>query len=94
VIFDLYPLYRLNLRETRRSLFSNKFNLGRSLLIEVMPKIEKADWYFIIPATAVWALSLLVTAWISFNFKEWFTVSELRVLWAWRSFWRVCFCVP
>jgi len=28
-----------------------------------MPKIEKADWYFIIPATAVWALSLLVTAW-------------------------------
>ena len=49
--------------KTRRSLFSNKFNLGRSLFIEVMPKIEKADWYFIVPATAVWALSLLVTAW-------------------------------
>ena len=33
------------------------------MFIEVMPQIEKADWYFIVPATAVWALSLLVTAW-------------------------------
>lgn len=29
----------------------------------MMPKIEKADWYFIVPATTVWVLSLAVTAW-------------------------------
>jgi protein-S-isoprenylcysteine O-methyltransferase Ste14 len=25
--------------------------------------MEKADWYFIVPATTVWVLSLVVTAW-------------------------------
>jgi protein-S-isoprenylcysteine O-methyltransferase Ste14 len=28
-----------------------------------MAKIEKADWYFILPATIIWVLSLVVTAW-------------------------------
>jgi protein-S-isoprenylcysteine O-methyltransferase Ste14 len=28
-----------------------------------MTKIEKADWYFILPATIIWVLSLAVTAW-------------------------------
>jgi len=28
-----------------------------------MSEIEKADWYFIVPATTVWVLSILVTAW-------------------------------
>jgi protein-S-isoprenylcysteine O-methyltransferase Ste14 len=28
-----------------------------------MSSVAKADWYFIIPATTVWILSLLVTAW-------------------------------
>jgi protein-S-isoprenylcysteine O-methyltransferase Ste14 len=29
----------------------------------MMFKIEKADWYFIVPATTIWVLSLVVTAW-------------------------------
>lgn len=28
-----------------------------------MIRIEKADWYFIFPATIVWILSLVITAW-------------------------------
>jgi len=28
-----------------------------------MSKIERADWYFLVPATIIWVLSLAVTAW-------------------------------
>ncbi len=28
-----------------------------------MPKVERADWYFLVPATTIWSLMLVLTAW-------------------------------
>jgi protein-S-isoprenylcysteine O-methyltransferase Ste14 len=33
------------------------------IALELMTTIEKADWYFILPATIIWVLSLVTTAW-------------------------------
>ncbi len=36
-----------------------------------MPKVERADWYFIAPATIVWSLTLVLTAWDFIYLQGW-----------------------
>ncbi len=36
-----------------------------------MPKVERADWYFIVLATTIWSLMLVLTAWDFIYLQHW-----------------------